>query len=73
MVSVTAENLNSLKLVLDNQSYQKNWEHLQTPEELEDLLKGFNKFLSRRSEEKANIKFWSLFTQDLYPIGRDKT
>ena len=73
MASVTAENLNSLKLILDNPSYQKNWVHLQTSEELEELLKGFNEFLSRRSEENANIKFWSFFTQHLYPIARDKT
>ena len=73
MASVTAENLNSLKLILDNPSYQKNWVHLQTSEELEELLKGFNEFLSRRSAENANIKFWSLFIQHLYPIGRDKT
>ena len=73
MAYVKAENLNSLKLVLDNPSYQKNWIHLQTSEELEELLKGFNEFLSRRSEENANIKFWSFFTQLLYPIARDKT
>jgi len=36
MVSVAAENLNSLKLVLDNPPNQKKWVDLQTSDELED-------------------------------------
>ena len=38
-----------------------------------DIKELFTEFVKKRSAENCNFKFWSFFTDELYPVKRDMT